>query len=126
MVICVQVGHGGVVWIRATRDRKAKNVEVVFVFDDRFYAFILPNFNRRVANHASVATRRQAAKRTVVIGIETVGTLEDKPRFVFWMDWASTVKFGNVKGHRFSPRGCRSDLWSLVRTDKDGNEDEDG
>jgi len=60
-----------------------------------------------------------------VISIEMIRTLEDKPRLMFWMDWASTVKFCNVEGHHFSSRGHRSDLQLLVRRGKDGNEDEE-
>jgi len=54
-----------------------------------------------------------------------IRTLEDKSRLMFWMDWASTVKFCNVEGHHFSSRGHRSDLQLLVRRGKDGNEDEE-
>jgi hypothetical protein len=94
-------------------DRKAKDSQIVLVFEDRFDPFGNPDVDDRVPDHPSVTTRTSCTKWVSVINEKfAILPLDNKPMLVVRKDRACTMEFFDIECACLSTRRRQCDLYA--------------
>lgn len=97
--------------MEAISRREANDVDVIFILEDGVDAFMAPDVNEGVGNHASVAAGRGGPKGVDMIDVELArAALDNQPGLVMWRYRAGVVELRNIEGACLRPQGRESNL----------------
>ena len=93
------------------RYRKTEDIEIIFIFQYRFYTFCYPYVNDSICDHACITAGTGGTERVIVINVKLiVAPLQDQPWFVVWSNGASAMELGNIKGASLCALRSKSNL----------------